>query len=173
MNEHEIYVGTKTILARAMTRQEYNDYRGWKLPDDETHLADEKGYLVEYTNGGRANHANHKGYIYWFPAAVFDEAYQCNGSLSFSSALTLLKQGKKLTRKGWNGKGQYVVANPQVTPTEASKIWNPHNRKHAESLGGSIGVLPYCTLKNAQDMLAMGWLPSTGDLFAEDWLEID
>ena len=39
-----------------------------------------------------------------------------------------------------------------------------------EKIGGSIDVAPYCTLKTAQDTLAMGWTPSTGDLFADDWL---
>lgn len=29
----KLHIGTKLILASAMTRQEYNDYRGWELPD--------------------------------------------------------------------------------------------------------------------------------------------
>ena len=93
-----------------------------------------------------------------------------NGCLSFSAALEALKGGKKVARSGWNGKDQYVVAQAQATKTEASKIWNPHNKAHAEKIGGQIDVAPYCTLKTAQDTLAMGWVPSTGDLFAEDWV---
>lgn len=90
--------------------------------------------------------------------------------LTFSDALVALKQGEKVARAGWNGKDQYVVAQAQATTTDAAKIWNPHNKAHAEKLGGQIDVAPYCTLKTAQDTLVMGWVPSTGDLFAEDWV---
>ena len=95
---------------------------------------------------------------------------QIQNRMSFSVALCALKNGHKVARAGWNGKDQYVVAQAQTTKTDADKIWNPHNKAHAEKIGGSIDVAPYCTLKTAQDTLAMGWTPSTGDLFADDWL---
>lgn len=68
------YVGTKQILAKPMTRQEYNDYRGWTLPDDED--GNDTGFLVEYIDGGAANHPDHKCYISWSPKDVFDKAYK-------------------------------------------------------------------------------------------------
>ena len=55
------YIGTKIIRALPMTRQEYNDYRGWQLPADEN--GDDEGYLVEYVDGGKANDPRHDGYI--------------------------------------------------------------------------------------------------------------
>ena len=167
-NDAVMHIGIKTVLATAMNRQEYNDYRGWELPSDED--GSDEGYLVEYVDGGQSNHVNHKGYISWSPKAVFDASYSASGSMSFSEALVALKEGKKVARSGWNGKDQYVVAQAKTTTTEASKIWNPHNKAHAEKIGGQIDVAPYCTLKTAQDTLAMGWTPSTGDLFANDWL---
>lgn len=84
-----------------------------------------------------------------------------------------MKRGSKVTRSGWNGKNQYVVAQAKTTTTDATKIWNPHNKAYAEKLGGQIDVAPYCTLKTAQDTLSMGWTPSTGDLFANDWAVMD
>ena len=165
------YIGTKSLSAVAMTRGEYNEYRGWEIPSDED--PSEQGYLVEYADSGKPNDERHKGYISWSPACVFKDSYRPNGGLNFGDALTALKQGQKIARSGWNGKDQYVVAQAQTTTTEASKIWNPHNKAHAEKLGGNIDVAPYCTLKTVQDTLAMGWTPSTGDLFAEDWLVIN
>jgi hypothetical protein len=70
------FVGTKSVSAAPMTRQEYNDYRGWELPADESHLANEQGFLVEYVDGGRANHPDHEGYISWSPADVFERSYK-------------------------------------------------------------------------------------------------
>lgn len=93
--------------------------------------------------------------------------------MNFSKALESLKSGNKVARNGWNGKNQYVVAQAQATTTDASKIWNPHNKAHAEKIGGKIDVAPYYTLKTAQDTLAMGWTPSTSDLFAEDWIVVE
>ena len=165
------YIGTKLVNAKPMTRQEYNDFRGWTLPIDEN--GGDAGYLVEYVDGGKANTAEYSGYVSWSPADVFARSYKASGSLSFSEALIALKASHRVARTGWNGKDQYVVAQAQTTSTDASKIWNPHNKAHAEKLGGSIDVAPYCTLKTAQDTLAMGWTPSTGDLFASDWVILD
>jgi hypothetical protein len=100
-NPKYLHIGTKAVLALAMTRQEYNDYRDWKLPDDEQHLANEQGFLVEYMDGGRANHKDHVGYISWSPKDVFEQSYKPNGSFSFGDAVELLKTGKRVARSGW------------------------------------------------------------------------
>ena len=67
------YIGTKVIKATPMTRLEYNNLRGWDLPADER--GDDTGYLVEYMDGGQANHPDYAGYISWSPSAVFTAAY--------------------------------------------------------------------------------------------------
>lgn len=71
MTQH--YVGTKQVIGLPMTRQAYNDYRGWQLPANENG-ADE-GYLVEYVDGGPANDPRHVGYISWSPKDVFEGSY--------------------------------------------------------------------------------------------------
>ena len=72
-NTAELYEGTKRVMARPMTRGDYNTYRGWTVPADEN--PDDAGYLVEYLDGGKANHRDHAGYISWSPADVFQRAY--------------------------------------------------------------------------------------------------
>lgn len=73
------FVGTKIVKARAMTRGEYNAYRGWTLPPGEA--AFDMGYLVEYLDGGGPNDPRHAGYISWSPEAPFKEAYLAIGGL--------------------------------------------------------------------------------------------
>ena len=68
------YVGTKFLLAKPMTRGDYNLLRGWTVPADEN-PADE-GYLVEYEDGGQRNHPDYVGYISWSPKGVFERAYK-------------------------------------------------------------------------------------------------
>lgn len=64
----------KEVLAKPMTRQEYNTYRGWELPADE--CGADEGYLVEYIGStSETNHPAHAGYISWSPAQVFHEGY--------------------------------------------------------------------------------------------------
>ena len=164
------YIGTKSLSAVAVSRAEYCEYRGWQIPKDAD--PNEQGYLVEYTDGGKPNDERHKGYISWSPACVFKDAYRQSGHLNFGDALYAMKLGKKVARSGWNGKDQYVVAQ-QGQEIESTYVWNPHNKAHAEKLGGWIEVAPYCILKTAQDNLAMGWTPSTGDLFANDWMILE
>ena len=67
------YEGKKQILARPMNRLEYNEYRGWQLPENEN--GSDEGFLVEYIDGGEANHPDHVGYISWSPKVVFENAY--------------------------------------------------------------------------------------------------
>jgi hypothetical protein len=72
------YTGTKTLFATPMNRADYNVYRGWGLPADED--GTDEGYLVEYTDGGEANHPDHAGYISWSPKEQFDNAYDLSGN---------------------------------------------------------------------------------------------
>ena len=55
-----------------MTRQAYNDLRGWDLPADEDGADD--GYLTEDINGDK-NTPQFKGYVSWTPKAMFDEQF--------------------------------------------------------------------------------------------------
>ena len=90
---------------------------------------------------------------------------------SFSKALELLKQGDKIARKGWNGADQWLsISCPDTKDIPAESFWSPHNAEFARQNGGSAKVAPCITLKNAQGMIIMGWIPSAGDLFADDWM---
>lgn len=81
--------------------------------------------------------------------------------MDFGDAIKLLKQGKKLQRKGWNGKGQYIElatnisyinANQEMINTEHEAIG-----KKAIAFVGTSGV-------------QLGWLASQADMLAEDWI---
>lgn len=89
-NQFTPYMGTKIVKAKFMTLGDYNVYRGWVIPKDEDPKT--KGYLVEYVDGGKPNHANHAGYISWSSKDVFDKAYK---ALDYEpSVLTDMEQGE-------------------------------------------------------------------------------
>ena len=57
------YIGTEIVKAEPMTLGDYNDYRGWTIPEDED--PEREGYLVEQPNG----------YVTWSPKEIFEEYY--------------------------------------------------------------------------------------------------
>lgn len=43
------YVGKVKLQAKQMTRLEYNNYRNWKVPENEN--PNDEGYLIKYESG--------------------------------------------------------------------------------------------------------------------------
>ena len=111
------FIGTKQVAATAMSRAEYNSYRGWQLPANEDGA--DKGYLVEYLDGGKPNDDRHAGYISWSPAEQFDQAYRPVTMMTFGDAIVMLKAGYRVARSSWNGKGMWLaLTGGQVVPAE-------------------------------------------------------
>lgn len=86
--------------------------------------------------------------------------------MKFENVFPLLKQGEKAFRLGWNGRGMYVVRQ------KGYPDGIPSNKQTAEAWdlkeGDLFKVEPYLQIKNANGSHAM-WVPSVGDIFAEDW----
>ncbi len=68
--------------------------------------------------------------------------------MNFGDAISALKQGKRVSRAGWNGKGMWLEL--QV-PDAHSKM-----------------TLPYIFMKTA-DNHQVPWLASQTDMLGEDW----
>lgn len=233
------YIGTKQLKAKPMTLGEYNEYRGWKLPENEN--PNTEGYLVEYQDGGKPNDERHEGYISWSPKDVFEKAYQvaethidrlciekkdladkfekCSAfvrsdkfrevvkndtqafllvlqrelmgrynqvldyrlfeasfrmeHMSFGMAVEALKFGLAIRRKGWYGKGLFVVKQipahiteeiipkMQSLPQSAKDIIMSRENKVIDYTSQMLIINP--------DGRADSWVPSVSDVFAEDW----
>ena len=151
-----------------MSRLAYNEYRGWELPSDEN--GEDEGFLVEYIDGGESNHADHEGYISWSPKAVFENAYREVSGLSFGQALEAMKIGEKLQRKGWNGKGMWVIYNAGSGGETHAMFEGSFYKKHGID---ECEILPHFDMYtvNADGRRAMlsGWLASQSDMNADDW----
>ena len=73
--------------------------------------------------------------------------------MDFGEALHLLKEGKKLAREGWNGKGMFIVF-------VRSKVINLN-----EYL---VKFNQHFVIKNVDGSVST-WVPSVNDCLAEDW----
>ena len=90
--------------------------------------------------------------------------------MDFGGALDHLKNGSRLARKGWNGKGMFVVYQ------KGYPKGIPCNKQTAEAWGMKEGDLfkcePYLQIKMANGSHAM-WTPSINDILAEDWFIVE
>ena len=85
--------------------------------------------------------------------------------MDFSTALTLLKQGSRVARSGWNGKGMFIFLVPGSKFTV--------NRPPLLGIypeGTEIEYHAHIDIKSAHGYV-VPWVPSGPDLLAEDWEE--
>lgn len=137
------YIGTKIIKAEAMSRGEYNRYRGWKIPKNED--PNDEGYLIKHSDN----------YESWSPKEDFEINYNESESMTFGLAIEALKKGEYVARKGWNGKNMYLFL------------------AHGEDIQKCIGLPDKCVdticVKTAQNTVVFGWLASQTDILSKDW----
>ena len=157
------FYGTKKIAAKAMTRLEYNQFRGWAMAINEN--GNDEGYLVEYLDGGMPNVEGYAGYVSWSPKEQFENAYQPTEALSFGHAIVAMKEGKKVARAGWNGKGMFLIL---VGGTVDVKLND--GSPYQEALNSNIVTInPHIDMYTATGEFQPGWLASQTDILAKDW----
>lgn len=149
------YIGTKIIHAEPAWRA--SDGKGnFVITNDSAEVlrnypSAENGYRVRYPDG----------YESWSPKDVFEEAYRPTDAMSFGLAIEAAKKGKRIARKGWNGKRQYVELATAISYT--SPIGAVVNAEH-DAIGNQ--ALAFVGTSGVQ----MGWLASQADMLADDWM---
>ena len=145
------YLGTKLVNMKSMTRGAYNFFRGWGMPPGED--PEDAGYLVEYIDGGTRNTMGYAGYVTWSPKDVAERNYRPIDGLTFGLAIEAAKLGRKIARRGWNGKNMWVVLMPALNIGPDT----------------SLNSQPYFAMWTALGQWQPGWLASQADMLAEDW----
>lgn len=83
--------------------------------------------------------------------------------MSFGEALEALKEGKKVSRQGWNGKGMFLF----LVPGSVFKV----NRPPLLGIypeGTEITYQPHIDMKTA-DGKVVPWVASQSDILSVDW----
>lgn len=84
--------------------------------------------------------------------------------MDFGEALKALKDGKRVSRAGWNGKGMWLVFVPG-TPQVQFRDGTPY----ANAGLVQADINPHVDMLTADGKMQPGWLCSQTDMFAEDW----
>jgi hypothetical protein len=79
--------------------------------------------------------------------------------MNFGDAIAALKAGKRVARRGWNGKGMWL---------RLIEFYQLDG--HPYTLG--LKLLPWIGMKTA-DGAFVPWLASQTDMQAEDWVEVN
>lgn len=90
-----------------------------------------------------------------------------NEEMSFSEALEYLKDGKRVARVGWNGKGMFLFL------VQGSVFWV--NRPPLLGIypeGTEINYHGHIDMKTAQGQV-VPWVASQSDLLDEDWVLVE
>lgn len=143
------YIGTKIIEAEPAYKVDGKTVQPTDWPVPEGSKAEE-GYAVRYPDG----------YMSWTPKEVFEEAYRQTDAMPFGLAIEAVKKGKRISRAGWNGKGQYVEL-----ATGIGYVGPDGKTVNAEHAAIGNKALAFVGTSGVQ----MGWLASQADMLAEDW----
>lgn len=81
--------------------------------------------------------------------------------MDFGEAIKQLKQGRKVARKGWNGKEQYIELASNISYKNSNK--KIINTKHKDIGNKAIAFV-------GTSGVQMGWLASQADMLADDWI---
>lgn len=81
---------------------------------------------------------------------------------NFGNAVNAMEAGKKVARKGWNGKGMFLFL-------VAGDAWGFES--DIEGIDGFYGA-PFICMKTVDDKL-IPWLASQSDILASDWQEVN
>ena len=93
--------------------------------------------------------------------------------MKFGEAIEALREGKAIARSGWNGKGLFVVKQVPAHITEdiIPKMQSLPQRAKELLLASENKSITYTNqmLIVNPDGRADSWVPSSSDVFAEDW----
>ena len=95
--------------------------------------------------------------------------------MRFGEALAHARNGKRVARYGWNGKGMYVYyTKGRLLPIDAWEMRLPSQElTEAEKEKGYVNIMPHLDMMSAQGVRIIGWLASQTDMLAFDWYVVD
>lgn len=92
--------------------------------------------------------------------------------MNLGEAIAALKAGKRVTRKGWNGKGMFLWLKPQ-TVIKSDWCKDSMLKKLCDDNGGELLALGticmYTHDSTGRKAILTGWLASQSDMLGEDW----
>lgn len=84
--------------------------------------------------------------------------------MNFGLAIKALKEGKQVSRKGWNGRGMFLTLVERTRP-----LIGEGTAYHEAGLLGKVTINAHIDMFTATGEMQPGWLASQTDMLADDW----
>lgn len=94
-------------------------------------------------------------------------------NITFGEALEALKQGLRVARAGWNGKGMWLCMVPGIANAGPDQVFGPQIPLAIRNGNQGVRVNPRIDMKAADGSIVVGWLASQTDMLSNDWEVID
>lgn len=103
----------------------------------------------------------------------------CNATgFGFSEALTWLRNGYRVARKGWNGKNMCIYLTEEsdvpfhkMKPAVQEALISCRSEElHLDKCEPCIHINPHIDLVCADGSITCGWVASQTDMTAKDWM---
>lgn len=86
--------------------------------------------------------------------------------MDFGMALSALKRGEAVARKGWNGKGMFLTL-------QGNSVVDGNNMRNEQAKAYyadcKVSICPHIDMIAADGSYVVGWLASQTDMLSEDW----
>ncbi len=93
--------------------------------------------------------------------------------MNFGQAIEALKEGRRVMRAGWNGKGMWLALTPaSVIPSSAARS-GAALAKSVHEPSDTITIGAHIDMRAADGTIVVGWLASQTDMLAEDWSTVE
>jgi hypothetical protein len=97
--------------------------------------------------------------------------------MDFGDAIRALKEGKKVARKGWNGKGMFLFLLPAGTIPKSvihdGALASVVDEVEGDSFEALGSIRMWTTNSLGRKAVLTGWLASQTDILEEDWCIVD
>jgi hypothetical protein len=106
--------------------------------------------------------------------------------VNFGQAIEALKQGKRVARNGWNGRGVFIFMRPsddlslefiihkvKSIPKNVKIYYIKEIQKGNSKLTDIVTFGHYLCMKAVDGSIINGWLASQTDILTEDWVILD
>lgn len=101
--------------------------------------------------------------------------------MTFSDALEQLKLGKKLKRKNWNGKNQFVflIHGEDIQMAYSAWMSDYWTKDYPEDIlsrfvnDHDVKLTDLLAIKTTSNHIQLGWLASQTDMLSNDWEAVE
>ena len=98
-------------------------------------------------------------------------------SMTFGNAIEVMKEGKRVARRGWNGKNMFIFLT-RGSRLDLNDFPASSQKMLSIKITGSVGldqliINDHIDMKTADGSITIGWTASQADMLSDDWFIVE